>query len=345
MADPKDFNRTPGNNNSIDGISTADNATLVAQVDNIVRSIMASYAPGADWGDTDPAIKIDHIAESTLDAGVKVDGLGIKDGNLVDSSGNTIVALTEVASAVNNLAARNAATGNAVAFLAQGTDPNISIDLIPKGAGSVNVGGIPITGAPTRQIITAGGTWDRPDGCKKALVQVQSPGGGGGGAGADNRVGGGGGGGAYAEKLIDVTAIASATTTIGAVGTAGAAGNNAGTAGGSTSWADGTNTITCTGGAGGAGSTASGAAAGGVATGGDLNINGQTGSPPGAVSGVPSGVGGDSHLGHGGRGEVNLAGTPGVGYGGGGGGGYRGATTNRAGGDGASAVIIVTEYY
>lgn len=79
MADLKDFDRTPANNTSLDGISSDQNATQVAQVDDLIRSLMAASAPGTDWGDANPAVKLDYIAESTLDAGITAEGVLLKD--------------------------------------------------------------------------------------------------------------------------------------------------------------------------------------------------------------------------------------------------------------------------
>ena len=61
-----------------------------------------------------------------------------------------------------------------------------------------------------------------------------------------NRNGGGGGG--YAKKLLDVSSISSATITVGAGGAGSTSNDTKGGDGGDSSWADGTNTITGSGG-------------------------------------------------------------------------------------------------
>lgn len=96
MADLRDFDRTPANNTSLDGISSDQNATQTAQVDDLIRSLMAASAPGTDWGDANPAVKLDHIAESTADAGVTIDGLKIKDGGLPELGLSTISPIVSV---------------------------------------------------------------------------------------------------------------------------------------------------------------------------------------------------------------------------------------------------------
>src|SRR6187399_160132 len=93
-----------------------------------------------------------------------------------------------------------------------------------------------ITFLKSIQTFTASGTWTRPANVKKVIVYCQGAGGGGGGGSVAGYSGGGGSSGAIAIKWLDVTAIASATVTIGAGGTAGAAAGGTGGDGASTSF-------------------------------------------------------------------------------------------------------------
>lgn len=63
-----------------------------------------------------------------------------------------------IASAVNGLTARVAATGNAVALMAFGADADISINLIPKGSGQLQYNGVEVstTSFSADQAILAG---------------------------------------------------------------------------------------------------------------------------------------------------------------------------------------------
>lgn len=58
---------------------------------------------------------------------------------LVDSNGNEILKTSSVASAVNELTIKNAATGNGPEVQATGGDTNIDLNLAPKGTGAVNI--------------------------------------------------------------------------------------------------------------------------------------------------------------------------------------------------------------
>lgn len=79
-ADIKDFDPvTPLNNTTVKGVSIAQNATAVAQVDDAIRSVLSVVA-AADFGTL--SVKMDTIAESTAAAGVTIDGLLIKDGSI-----------------------------------------------------------------------------------------------------------------------------------------------------------------------------------------------------------------------------------------------------------------------
>jgi hypothetical protein len=61
--------------------------------------------------------------------------------SILDTSGNELFLLTATGSAVNELTFANAAAGNAPSFTASGGDSNISINLVPKGTGSVQING------------------------------------------------------------------------------------------------------------------------------------------------------------------------------------------------------------
>lgn len=189
-------------------------------------------------------------------------------------------------------------------------------------------------GLASVQTFTSSGTWTRPSGIKLVVMEVQGAGGSGSEYGdADYTTAGSGGG--YAKKLLDVSSISSSTITVGAGGAASASG--AGSNGGASSWADGTNTITGNGGTGGNTSVASTSIVGGSASGGDINITGAHGSGGSTGDGESHG----SMFGFGTRrawtGESQNPDA--VGYGGGGAAGKD--ATSGAGGGG---IIIVWEY-
>jgi len=179
------------------------------------------------------------------------------------------------------------------------------------------------------QTFTSSGTWTRPSGITKVIMEVQGAGGGGG-SGSGNYAAGGGGGG-YAKKFLDVSSISTSTITVGAGGGAGSSG--AGSSGGSTSWADGTNTVTGSGGGGGVGSGVT-ASSSGSGTGGDINIPGGNCNyelPSDSVLGWKgTNAGSNSH------GASRNA----TGYGGGGG---HNSSSGTAG-TGSGGIVIVWEY-
>lgn len=126
---------------------------------------------------------------------------------------------------------------------------------------------------------TAGGTHNFNAGSLYAWVEVIGAGGGGGKPGSGGVVGIPGGGGGYCAKLINLSGISSATITVGTGGAGGT--STSGGNGGSSSYADGTSTLTANGGNGGNGNSTSGAegaAAGGTASGGTINYQGTAGS-------------------------------------------------------------------
>ena len=197
------------------------------------------------------------------------------------------------------------------------------------------------SGLASAQYFTSSGTWTRPSGITKVIVEVQGAGGGGGYISHGGNNGGAGGGGGYSKKLIDVSSISTATITVGSAGSLGNSGARTGVAGGDSVWSDGTNTVTGGGGSGGSGSGSNArhrGGNGGTASGGDLNISGQAA----AWSGVYEDRAGNSVLGTG-RLIYSPQVTdyvPSTGYGGGGLGGDAGVTQ----GGSANGIVIVTEY-
>lgn len=69
----------------------------------------------------------------------------------IDPNGNEIFDFNYTASAVNHLLMDNASTGNAPHISAAGDDTNISINLIPKGSGTVQAGGANVITAADNQ--------------------------------------------------------------------------------------------------------------------------------------------------------------------------------------------------
>lgn len=204
------------------------------------------------------------------------------------------------------------------------------------------------------QRFTSSGTYTPTPGTRAILVEVVGAGGAGGGVSAtaagEEAGGAGGGGGGYSRKLI-TTVPPSATITIGSGGSGSSAAS--GGAGSDSSYADGTETLTGSGGSGGQnGGAVSGninatGGAGGGASGGDINISGSGGGAGGTKNGsrMLTGFGGNSQYSGIQQPPGDAAGVVGINYGGGG----SGATANpsdvaKAGGDGAPGIVIITEY-
>jgi len=62
-------------------------------------------------------------------------------GGLNDSNGNELLKVVATPSAINELTLTNAATGSAPSLTATGGDADVSLNLVPKGAGTVQVAG------------------------------------------------------------------------------------------------------------------------------------------------------------------------------------------------------------
>lgn len=211
--------------------------------------------------------------------------------------------------------------------------------------GVIADGAVPTTGIVGVSTFTSSGTWTKATResalgvtIKRVIVEMAGAGGGGGGLTSSYASGGGGGGG-YAKKLLDVSSISSATITVGSGGAGGLSSGTNGSNGGSSSWSDGTNTITCTGGNGGIGVTGASYGAGGnggTSSDGDLNISGERGGN-GVYNG---GDGGASYLSNTSARVYAYPATAGVLYGSGGSGALQ---TVQAGGAGADGIVIVTE--
>ena len=215
---------------------------------------------------------------------------------------------------------------------------------------------------PQVEVRAASATITIPAQATKLFVYLIGGAGGGGGAKgatvcciATTAAGGPGGGGAGLMKYLSgLTAGLTLALTIGANGTGGAATPANGTAGGNTTLASGTQSITTLTAAGGAlGALANSAAgaggAGGTATNGDSNHTGQAGIAfrPG---GTTASIGGDPGIGLGAGGATvnngaagtNVTGNAGTGFGGGGSGGCSNSTAaGAAGGNGAPGGAVL----
>ncbi len=228
-------------------------------------------------------------------------------------------------------------SGTTVTFGASG-------DTVAVGSGATTSGFA--GGLSSVQTFTSSGTWTRPAGITKVIMEVQGAGGSGSGSPNGEQCNGGAAGG-YAKKLLDVSSISTSTITVGAGGAGVDGGSgviNGGNDGGFSKWADGTNTITANGGGGGDLSNYAGTE-GATATGGDINIQGGDGSPIEYGAWAAS-RGGSSFFGTGGHGKAYgkaTSGWPPRGYGAGSGSVANWSSTYTSD-TGGAGIVIVWEY-
>ena len=194
------------------------------------------------------------------------------------------------------------------------------------------------SGLASVQTFTSSGTWTRPSGITKVIVEVQGAGGAGGASGTTPNQMQNGSGGGYAKKLIDVSSISTATITIGSGGAGSTSNSGNGADGGNSIWSDGTNTVTGSGGLGARAIDYNTTSLGGAATGGDLNIPGSNGGGYNTTVGASFlSIAQPQRL------ADTTANKDGKGYGSGGAGSHQGVL-NVASGSGADGIVIVTEY-
>lgn len=149
--------------------TTVSNLTLTEGTD---QTHAAGTVVEITWTETHVNDMVDGILEEHNQDGTHSDintnsitnagDISQTDGSAIDDdSGNELVKFSKTASAVNEVTVKNAATGNAPQIQATGGDTNIGLNLIPKGTGTVQVGGVPFTGAwqdwtPTWTNLTVG---------------------------------------------------------------------------------------------------------------------------------------------------------------------------------------------
>ena len=75
-------------------------------------------------------------------------------GFIADANGNELIILDTVTSAVNEVTLANATTGNAPTLTASGGDTNVSLNLVPKGSGTVQIGGVAAVTTTGTQTLT-----------------------------------------------------------------------------------------------------------------------------------------------------------------------------------------------
>lgn len=106
---------------------------------------------------TEATLAINASGDITIPGSASITGdLTIQGGDIFDANGNEIFKITSTASAVNEITVANAATTDAPAISATGSDTNIDLVLNGKGTGRVLEGSNPIVNVGTTATFTTG---------------------------------------------------------------------------------------------------------------------------------------------------------------------------------------------
>lgn len=299
---------TGGTYTGMTDIVVADGGTGVSTITGIIKgngtSAFSAATAGTDYynpGGTDVAV---------ADGGTNLSSYTI--GDILYASGATTLS--------------KLAKGTALQFLRQNSGLTA-----PEWATIVT---------PIRRVYAASTTWTKPAGLVSLDITVHGASGGGGGAQNSGAQAGSGGGASIAKRTVAAASLsASETVTIGAKGTGGAAGNNAGTAGGNTSFGT---LLVVTGGIQGSGSSGGISASGASGTITSTYDRGWLGADGDVSNYVSPGAWNSKGTLYptNGNGNNALAGT-----GNGGSGGARTSGGPYSGGDGDSGWIEIVEYY
>lgn len=346
----KDWSTTAASNAAIDAINIAEGCPP-SNINNAIRALMASVVQG-DWGAS--AIKLDNVVESTTDAGVTLDSVELKDGNVTIAadlihSGDTDTKLSfgtntvdlqtggssrlDISDSGVRLGAANARVTTILDEDAMSSDSATALATQQSIKAYVDSSG---SGTDV-QTFTSSGTWAKPGSGTIAIVECWGAGGSGG-RGDGNSGAGGGGGGSYVRATLALSDLgATETVTIGSGGAARSGSAQTGATGGNTTFGS---HVTAYGGAGGGTQDDGGSGGGGILSAGSVSASttGGAGGNPNGGAGSSSGAsaGGDSSFGGGGGGFASSNGTAGGASVNGGGGGGGSGSTGTAGAGGAS---------
>jgi hypothetical protein len=211
-------------------------------------------------------------------------------------------------------------TASTTDLVISGTSTTTSATTTRLYVSSALTAGSGCNGCSNIQVFNASGTWTKPVGGNRVLVQAWGAGGGGTDGDSGVETGSGGGGGAYVERWFLISELGSTETVTVGLGGAAAQGGGDASVGGNTTFGS---LLTAYGG-GGAGFNVGAGTSGGGGGAGTLGVGQTITSDTGGTGGIPAAAaaGADSSFGAGGGGGGSSGGVGGSSlYGGGGGGG------------------------
>lgn len=131
------------------GITASDNAGS-SRTDVTLHSDLNGYV-----GKTAPSGAVVGTTDTQTLSGKTLTAPRIANaGFIADANGNEQIIFTTTASAVNEITLANADTGNKPTITASGGDTNITLNLVPKGTGTVQAGGVDIVTTSGTQTLT-----------------------------------------------------------------------------------------------------------------------------------------------------------------------------------------------